>query len=79
MLSDQVDFRIHYQLINLDLVWLSLTSFHLAEASLFAFSWLYTLCVQLSKNISKCFLFIIIHISSTHFAIRLFCLHSFKT
>ena len=33
------------------------------------------LCVQLSKNIKKCFLFIIIHIFSTHFAMNLFYLH----
>ena len=43
-----------------------LTSFHLAEASicfLFVFfSGFILLCVQLSKNIRKCLLFIIIHI-----------------
>ena len=57
-----------------------LTSFHLAEASL-----LYLLLrgfillrVQLSKNIKKCLLFIIIHIFSTHFAINLFYLHYLK-
>ena len=33
-----------------------------------------SLCVQLSKNITKCFLFIIIHFFSTHFAINLFYL-----
>ena len=58
MLSDQVDFRIHYQLINLDLVWLSLTSFHLAEASLFAFSWLYTLvCAVVQKYLEMFFIY----------------------
>ena len=58
MLSDQVDFRIHYQLINLDLVWLSLTSFHLAEASLFAFSWLDTLvCAVVQKYLDMFFIY----------------------
>ena len=37
------------------------------------------LCVQLSKNITKCFLFIIVQIFSTHFAVNLFYLHIFKT
>ena len=37
------------------------------------------LCVQLFKNIAKCFLFIIIHIFSTHFGINLFYLHNLKT
>ena len=37
------------------------------------------LSVQLSKNITECFLFIIIQILSTHFAIDLFYLHIFKT
>ena len=36
------------------------------------------LCVQLSKNISKIFLFIIIHIFSTHFAINLFICTTWK-
>ena len=50
-----------------------LTSFNLTEASPSAFSWFYTLvCVQVSKNIKKCLLFIITHIFSTHFAINLF-------
>ena len=35
--------------------------------------------VQLSKSISKCFLFIIIHVFSSHFAISLFYLHILKT
>ena len=34
-----------------------------------------SLCVQLSKNITKCFLFIIIHIFSMHFGINLFYFH----
>ena len=39
------------------------------------------LCVQLSKNITKSFLFIITHIFSAHFAIciLLFYLHNLKT
>ena len=37
------------------------------------------LCLQLSKNITKCFLVIIVHIFSTHFAINLFYLHILKT
>ena len=36
------------------------------------------LCVKLSKNITKCLLFIIIHIFSTHFEINLFYLHNFN-
>ena len=36
-------------------------------------------CVQLLKNITKYILFIIIHIFSTHFAIRLLYLHNLKT
>ena len=34
--------------------------------------------VQLSKNITKCLLFIIIHISCTHFEINLFYFHNMK-
>ena len=52
-----------------------LTSFDLAEASLYAFSWLHTLVWA----IMKCLSYIIIHIFSTHFAINLFYLHNFKT
>ena len=48
-----------------------LTSYHLAEAWLSAFSWLWTLVLQLSENITKCLLFIIIHIFSIHFAMNL--------
>ena len=56
-----------------------LSSFHSAEASRSAFSWLYThLCVQLSKNITKCLLFIIIQMFSTYFAINLLYLHNLK-
>ena len=36
-------------------------------------------CVQLLKNITKYLLFIIIHIFSTHFPIRLLYLHNLKT
>ena len=59
-----VEFRFQYQLINL--VWPSF--------DLFSFSWslticflvaLCSLCVQLSKNITKCLSFIIINIFST--------------
>ena len=71
----QVGFRFQYQLINI--VCLSF--------NFFSFSWSLTLCffggfiplsVQLSKNVTKCLLFIIIHIFSTHFAINLFYLHN---
>ena len=58
-----------------------LTSFHLAEASLlyFLLHGFTILCVQLSENIEKCLLFIIIHIFSTNFANNLFHLHNLKT
>ena len=56
-----------------------LNSFHLAEALLSAFRGFMLLCVQLSKNITKCLLFIFIRIFSTHFAINLFYLHNLKT
>ena len=53
------------------------TSFHLVEASISAFSWLYTLvCAAVS---TKGILFVINHIVSTHFAITLLYLHSLKT
>ena len=55
-----------------------LISFHLAEASLSAFCSFMLLCVQLSKNITKGHLFIIIRIFSTHFATSLFYLHNLK-
>ena len=48
-----------------------LTSFHLEEASIPAFSWFYSLHAQLPKNIKKCLLFKIFHIFSTHIAINL--------
>ena len=50
-----------------------LTSFHLAEASLSDLSWFYTLVFVVVNNITKCLLFIIIHIFSTHFAINFIC------
>ena len=51
-----------------------LTSFHLVDASLSAFSWLYTLvCAVVSI---KCLLSIINHIFSTYFAINLFFFHN---
>ena len=58
-----------------------LTSFHLAEASLLylLLHGFTLLCVQLSKNIKKCLLFIIIHIFSINFANNLFYLHNLKT
>ena len=59
-----------------------LTSFPLAKASLSAFSWLYTLvCAVVQKyyEMSFIFLFIIIHIFSTRFAINLFYWHNLKT
>ena len=44
----QAGFRFQYQLINL--VWFPLNSFYLAEASLSAFPWLYTLvCTVVQK------------------------------
>ena len=69
----QVGFPFQYQLINL--VWLSFGFFHLADASLPAFSWLHTL----SKNITKCLLFISIHIFNIDFAIKLLYLHKLET
>ena len=48
-----------------------LTSFHLAEASLSTFLWLYTFVCAAVQNIKKCLLFVIIHIFRTHFAIML--------
>ena len=61
-----------------------LTSFNLAEASLFAFKWLYTLvCAIVQKYHGIPFIhnyshFMIIHIIHTHFAINLFYLHNLK-
>ena len=70
-----------FSLSYLILSGLPLTSFHLAEASRSVFSWVYTLLcavVQLSKNITKCLLFIIFHTFNTHFAINLFYLPNLK-
>ena len=55
-----------------------LTSFHLAEASLSAFLWLYTLVCAVGQKYYE-MSFIIVHIFSTHFAINLFYLHNLKT
>ena len=55
-----------------------LTSFHLAEASLSPFSWLYTLvCAVVQKYHEMSFVYII-HIFSTHFTINLFYFHNLK-
>ena len=54
----QVSFHFQYQLINL--AWLFFTSFHLAEASLSAFLWLYTFvcnCPKMLRNIFYIWLF----------------------
>ena len=53
-----------------------LTCFHLAEPHYLLFRGFILWIVQLSKNITKFLLFIIIHIFSTHFAINLFYLHN---
>ena len=56
-----------------------LTSFHLAEASLSAFSWLHTLeCGVIQKYHEMSFIYNYSHFSS-HFAIDLFYLHNMKT
>ena len=69
-------FRLAFVLsISLILFGFPLIFFHLAEASLYDLPWFYTLVSVVVKNITKCFLFIIIHIFSTHFAIDLFYLH----
>ena len=62
----QVGFRFQYQFILLKLHYLLFRGFML-------------FCVQLSKNITKYLLFIIIHIIGTYFAISLFYLHNLKT
>ena len=60
------NFRFQYQLSILCIF--LLTSFHLAEVSLVAFSWLYTLeCAVVQKHHEMYF----IHIFSTHFAIKI--------
>ena len=67
-----VGFRLQYQPINL--VWLFFDFFPFTETSLLylLLPGFIVLCVLLSKNIKKRLLFIIIHIFSTHFAIKLF-------
>ena len=66
-----------YQLINL--VLLSFDFFHLAKGLLIAFPWLYTIvCAVAQKYHEIYFIFIIIHIFSTHIAINLFYLHNLK-
>ena len=67
-----------FSIVSLILSGSPLTSFHLAESSPSTFSWLYTHVCEVVQKYQKCLLFIIIHISSTHFAINLFCLHNLK-
>ena len=56
-----------------------LTSFHLAKGLLIAFPWLYTIvCAVAQKYHEIYFIYIIIHIFSTHIAINLFYLHNLK-
>ena len=69
----EVGFRFQYQLINL--VWLPLK----LKPHYLLLRGFILLSMQLSKNIAKCLLFIIIHIFSTPFAINLFYLHNMKT
>ena len=71
----QVGFPFQYQLISLACN--SLISFHLAEASLSAFSWLYTLYAFAQKYHEMSYIFN--YIFSSHFAIVLFYLHNLKT
>ena len=79
MLCYQV-FSFVFSVNSLILSGFPLTSFHLVEPSLYAFSWLYTLvCEFVQKYHEMSFLFIITHILSTHFAINLFYLHNLKT
>ena len=55
-----------------------LTSFHLVEASFYAFSWLYVLeCVVVQKFHEMSLIYN--HLHFTHFAINLFSLHNMKT
>ena len=56
-----------------------LLTFHLAEASLFAFLWLSTLVCAIVQKYHKFFLFKINHIFITHFAINLFYLLNLET
>ena len=53
-------FCFQYQLINF--VWLSFDFFHLTEASLSVFSWLYTFVFAVVQIYHKCLLSIIIHV-----------------
>ena len=56
-----------------------LTFFDLAEASISAFSWLYTLvCAGVQKYHEMCFIYVY-SIFSTHFAINLFNFQNMKT
>ena len=74
----QVGFHFQYQLINL--VWLSFDFFSLSwRPHDLVFCGFIFLSVQLSKNITKCLLFIIIHVLCAHLAINLFYLHNMKT
>ena len=73
----QVSFRFQYQLINL--LWLSFDFFSFSWSLRICFFVALYSCVCSCPKISKCLLFIIIHIFSTHFAINLFCLHNLKT
>ena len=70
-----VGFRFQHQLVNL--AWLSFDFFSFSWSLTICFFCGFTLlCVLLS---SKCFLFIITCIFSTHFAIKLFYLRNLKT
>ena len=63
--------RFQYQLMNL--FWLSFDFFSLSWSFTICFFVAFIfLCVLLYKNITKCFLFVFIHIFSTYFAVNLF-------
>ena len=62
----QVGFHFHCQLINH--VWVSFDFLSLSWSHYLLFRGFIYLCEQLSKNNTKCLLFIIIHIFNTHFA-----------
>ena len=72
--------RLSFSVFNsLNLSGFPLTSFHLAEASQSAFSWLYNLvCAVAPKYLEMSFIYNYSHFS-THFAINLFHLHNLKT
>ena len=55
-----------------------LTSFHSVEASLSAFTRFYTLVCTVVEKYHEMYLFVIIHIFSTHLAINLLYLHNLK-